>query len=252
MEHSFDIEIAKKYGVNAAILYINFQFWIAKNKANGRNFRNGRTWTYNSMRALLDLFPYLSKWDIRQALKKLLDAKVLLKGNYNVNGYDRTTWYAFSDEKTALKSLPAHLWNSQMEDVKSTNGARKKRKPIPNPIPDKEPDINNNVEISPEERLKLDLHISQERKFFMEQLSLIFHPTRREATTFANITKYLVNQCQTLKLPVSIFKDAINWAKEAKASTVANKKGLFVAKVKKQTGFRKQSMVLKKSGNDLS
>lgn len=252
MEHSFDIEIAKKYGVNAAILYRNFQFWIAKNKANERNFRDGQTWTYNSMRALLGLFPYLSKWDIRQALKKLLDAKVLLKGNYNVKGYDRTTWYAFSDEKKALRGLPAHLWNSQMEYAKSTNVARKKRKPIPNPIPDKEPDYNNSIEIPPEERLELDLQIADAKKLFMEQLSLIFHPTRREATTFANITKYLVNQCQGGKLPVSIFKDAIEWAKEAKASTVTNKKGLFVAKVKKQTGFRKQAMVLKKSGNDLS
>lgn len=32
MMHSFDVEIAAEYGINAAILLQNLDFWIAKNK----------------------------------------------------------------------------------------------------------------------------------------------------------------------------------------------------------------------------
>jgi len=246
MEHSFDIERAKKYGGGAAILYRNFQFWIAKNKANGKNFQEGRTWTYNALSAYADLFPYASVWAIRQALEKLVNAQELVKGNYNTNGYDRTTWYAFKDEKAALKGLPAHLWNSQMEGAKTTNRSVRNRKPIPNPKPYELPDKNKEIEMSAEQRLELDLKIACKSKFFMEQISLIFKPYGTEITTFANMVKYLVSQCQAGKLNVSIFKDAVGWAKQAKASNATNKKGLFVKKIKQETGFKAQSQLLKR------
>ena len=41
MEHHFNIEYAKKYGILEAILIDNFQFWIAKNRANGKHFHDG-------------------------------------------------------------------------------------------------------------------------------------------------------------------------------------------------------------------
>lgn len=255
MEHSFNTEFAREHGVNAAVLYRNFQYWIAKNKANGHNFQDGRVWTYNSMRALADLFPYLSIWEVRKALKTLTDEGILLKANYNTKGYDRTMWYAFKDEKTALKGLPAHLCNPQMDCAKSTNGLRKTHKsiceshtPIPNIKPNSKPDIkpNNNVEISAQEILDLDLIIAGEKNFFMGRIEEILRPSRREARTFANITRYLVEQCQRGSLKPSIFKDAVEWAMQASSSYAANQKGLFVAKVKQETGFMSQKRLLRK------
>ena len=41
MQHSFDIDIAKEYGILEAILLNNMQFWIEKNKANGINYYDG-------------------------------------------------------------------------------------------------------------------------------------------------------------------------------------------------------------------
>lgn len=260
MDHSFDIEFAKKYGVNAAILYRNFQYWIAKNKANGHNFRDGRTWTYNSMTAFAKLFPYLSLWDIRKALKTLIEDKknkigqlerkgILLKANYNTKGYDRTTWYTFKDEKNALRGLPAHLWYSQMDCAKSTNGVRKSHTPIPNPIPDTLPDTNKPIEMSRQERLALDLQIAKEKKFLTEQLEQIFHLTTKEKRTFARIIAHLVKLAQQNPKNIHFFKDAVEWAKQAKASNGMNKKGLFVAKIKQETGFRGQKQLLRKNLN---
>jgi hypothetical protein len=261
MDHSFDIVIAKKYGMAAAVLYRNFQFWIAKNKANGKNFRDGRTWTYNSWRALADLHAYMSVWDVRQALKTLVDAGVLLSANYNEQGYDRTTWYAFEDEKTALEGLPAHLWNPRMgvkpakkPFVKSTNGLVDSANALVKSTdqyqiqkPNNRTDIKTKgVEISPEEVLELDLIITQGKNFLAKQFTEILHPNGREVKTFARIIAYLVQECQACRLPVSIFKDAAGWARQVRASSATNPKGLFVAKIKQETGFRAQKQILKK------
>jgi hypothetical protein len=61
MNHTFNIDIAKKFGLEEAILLENFAFWIAKNKANKKHFYENSTWTYNSASALFELFPYWSE-----------------------------------------------------------------------------------------------------------------------------------------------------------------------------------------------
>ena len=88
------------------------------------------------------------------------------------------------------------------------------------------------------------MKIAQANKLFMEHVATILRPRGSEVTTFANIAKHLVDECQAGKLPVSIFEDAIQWSKQAKASTATNKKGLFVAKIKQETGFKAQSKML--------
>jgi len=129
-----------------------------------------------------------------------------------------------------------------------TNGIAGNDQPIPNPIPNGSTDkTTNQLKRSPEEVLGLDLRIAEGKKFFMEQIALIFHLSKREQVTFAKITKYLVDQCQAGVLQVSIFHDAIEWARQARSSNAANKKGLFVAKIKEETGFHSQNkMLLKK------
>lgn len=92
--HSFDPEIAKQVGVNAAVIYQNIYWWCEKNAANGKHLHDGRFWTYNSVSAFDDLFPYLTRKQIRGALDKLLDVGLLVSGNYNEIAYDRTKWYS--------------------------------------------------------------------------------------------------------------------------------------------------------------
>jgi len=94
MNHSFNIEIAKKVGVNAAIIYENIIFWCIKNKANDKNKHDGKYWTYNSVRAWREIFPYMSDSQIKTALKKLKDALLIEVGEHNSIPYDRTRWYS--------------------------------------------------------------------------------------------------------------------------------------------------------------
>jgi hypothetical protein len=105
MNHSFNIEIAKEYGVEAAIIIENLNFWIEKNKANGKHFYDGKYWTYNSAKAFSELFPYWSAPQISRILKKLEKDGILLTGNFNSSSYDRTKWYSLNHEIHFTKSL---------------------------------------------------------------------------------------------------------------------------------------------------
>ena len=94
----FDSELAKEYGVPEAIMIQCIQFWVAKNKANGKHFYDGTYWMYNSLTALQKLLPFFSTMQIKRTLTKLVDLGIIKKGNYNQTPYDRTNWYGFVDE----------------------------------------------------------------------------------------------------------------------------------------------------------
>lgn len=97
MEHSFDIILAEKYGILEAVIIKHFQFWLAKNKANGTHCHDGKYWTYNSIDAFQKLFPYVSCKTIRNAIGKLVKEGVLITGNYNQDPHNHTKWYTFSE-----------------------------------------------------------------------------------------------------------------------------------------------------------
>ena len=134
MQHSFDIDIAKEYGILEAILLNNLWFWIEKNRANNINYYDGYYWTYNSTRAFNELFPYVSQRQIQCALKRLIEEEILQTGNYNKVAYDRTLWYAFTEKGKCI------MQKCKMEDAKMLNGLGKKDEPIPDIKPNDEPD----------------------------------------------------------------------------------------------------------------
>ena len=66
MNYNFDIEIATKIGVDEAIMLNNFVFWLTKNKANNKNLFDGNFWTFNSVRAYCELFPFWKESQIKR------------------------------------------------------------------------------------------------------------------------------------------------------------------------------------------
>jgi hypothetical protein len=137
MHHSFDINYAKKYGVDEAIMISNFQYWLKKNWANEKHKHDGRVWTYNSVSAFEKLFPYWSAKQIRRILDSLVANGVLMRGEYNNSSYDRTSWYAFVDESTFLYGhIDLPIWANQDDHLGK-------------PIPNINTDINTNTVIPP-------------------------------------------------------------------------------------------------------
>jgi hypothetical protein len=100
MHHSFDILIAEEYkSIDIAVLIHHFQYWIMKNKRLGKNQYEGRTWTYQSIAEVAAHFPYWSFKQVERLLRKMIQLKILIKGNFNKTKLDRTVWYAFQNEE---------------------------------------------------------------------------------------------------------------------------------------------------------
>lgn len=111
MEHSFDVAIAKEYGVHSAILLKNLYFWIQKNAANGRHYHDGTYWTYNSRKAFSSLFPYLTARQVQYAIDKLIADGLVKTGNFSKDAFDQTIWYAITEKGYSI------LQNCQMVDL---------------------------------------------------------------------------------------------------------------------------------------
>ena len=122
MTHSFDVEIAKKYGVNCALILNNLYFWIEKNEANDKHFHDGYYWTYNSVKAFETLFPYLTSKQIRTAINTLVKEGIIIEGAYSENPYDHTKWYAITEKGKSI--LP----KGQIDFTKRANRCTEKGK----------------------------------------------------------------------------------------------------------------------------
>jgi hypothetical protein len=102
--YAFDPDIAQQYGVDEAIMVRSFQYWIEMNASNNRNRHDDKTWTYNTISALKKGFPFWSEKQVGRIVKSLISQGILVIGNYNAHRYDRTTWYAFSNEEQWLQA----------------------------------------------------------------------------------------------------------------------------------------------------
>ena len=139
MNHSFSVEVAEKYGLTEAILLENIFFWVEKNKANNRHYYDGHYWTYNTLEAMVCLFPYFTKSTIHRTLSRMVKSGLIIKGNYNKAGYDRTVWYTVTPRIYSF--LKMGNGNPKMGNAYSQNGTT---------IPDINTDINTDIDIPSE------------------------------------------------------------------------------------------------------
>lgn len=93
MKYQFDEKVACDVGVEEAIMLSNIEFWVEKNRANNRNYHNGRWWTYNSRVAFERLFPFWTEKQIRRILNNLIETNYIISSNFNKHKYDQTNWY---------------------------------------------------------------------------------------------------------------------------------------------------------------
>lgn len=153
-QHHFTISEAVKYGsIEKAVLLNNFRFWLDRNMANDMNLHDGYYWTYNSSKALNELFPYMSERSIRRYLDELEEEGILKSANYNKSKFDRTKWYTIVDEYKFDETQPDKKGestgqNSEISSAKTANDISQNGQPIPNNKPyikQNNNNINNNI-----------------------------------------------------------------------------------------------------------
>lgn len=69
--YQFNTTCAAVYGAQEAIFIHQIYFWCRVNEKNGRNLHDGRYWSYNSMKALREIFDFWTPSQLETVIKKL-------------------------------------------------------------------------------------------------------------------------------------------------------------------------------------
>ena len=100
--HTFNVSIAKAFGLTEAILLQNFYHWHQCNKGNDEMFKDGRVWFFRSVAQIVECYPYLSPDKVRYAIERLIESGFLFKGNYSDDKLKKASWYSLSDRTLSL------------------------------------------------------------------------------------------------------------------------------------------------------
>ena len=127
--------VAVRYGLEEAIFLDTIAHWVRVNRAEERNFRDGRWWTYNTIKAFDELFPWWSSKQIRRIITSCKEQGALLTGDYNQDRRDRTVWYTLGDEALALYGLADEdksiCPNGQMQEPEGADSCAQTGTPLP-------------------------------------------------------------------------------------------------------------------------
>lgn len=127
--------VALKYGLEEAIFLESVVYWYRTNRAENRNYHDGRWWTYNSLAAFEVLFPWWSAKQLRRIINSCKEQGALLTGNYNKDRRDRTVWYTPSADLMALygesEMGKGICQNGQMQMPERAHSAAQMGKPLP-------------------------------------------------------------------------------------------------------------------------
>lgn len=209
MEHHFNVEVAKVYGVEEAILIHNIFFWIKKNVANDRHKHDGRYWTYNSSKAFAELFPYFNEKKISRLLAKMCKDDILVKGNFNQTAFDRTSWYSLSDKTLSVLDKEKYDISQMSESYneKCTFHFSKKGNGFPEseqPIPDSNTDGKQNKE-------EIDKSISKKDGIDFDSIVSAWNEIANEVDKISSIRGLTDNRKKQIR---SLFKSCNSTCEE--------------------------------------
>lgn len=100
----FNIEIAKEYGLDCAYFLQNIYYWVEKNRAENRNFRNGNYWTYSTIEEFEQHLGCFTKRQLKYIINKLKEADLILIEQFSEGQAYRTYWYALTGKALEMLS----------------------------------------------------------------------------------------------------------------------------------------------------
>ena len=111
-------KLACEIGLNEAIILQQIHYWLQKSK----NIEAGHKWIYNTYNAWQKQFPFWSIPTIRRTITSLEKQGVLITGNFNKAGFDKTKWYRIDYQKIESMSRRCDQNDQTMRSI-WTDGA---------------------------------------------------------------------------------------------------------------------------------
>jgi len=92
LTYTMSAELKNEFGWLGASIIHNFQYWQKQNIENKKNFHDGKTWVFTTIRKLAE--KYSESWFVVwRKINQLKKYGILETGNYNHSPWNRTTWY---------------------------------------------------------------------------------------------------------------------------------------------------------------
>jgi hypothetical protein len=107
-------KLAEEIGLNESILFLQIEFWISISN----NFKEGKKWTYQSIRDILEFFPFWSVGTIHRTIKSLINQKLITVKTFNKRKNDKTQWFSLNLEVVNnLNSLTIPTLKQEVSDL---------------------------------------------------------------------------------------------------------------------------------------
>lgn len=118
-------KLACEIGLNEAIILQQIHYWLQKSK----NIEAGHKWIYNTYNAWQKQFPFWSIPTIRRTITSLEKKGVIVTGNFNKAGFDKTKWYRIDYQKLESMSRRCDqndqtirsIWTDGADQIDQTN-----------------------------------------------------------------------------------------------------------------------------------
>jgi len=111
--------LAITVGLNEAIFLQQLHYWLVKNKGKPEMFKGGRYWCFCSLDQWKEQFPFWSRSTLRRTIASLETKEIVITGNFNKRGFDKTLWYSIDYEaleKVKISNLnTSYVQIEQME-----------------------------------------------------------------------------------------------------------------------------------------
>lgn len=102
MTHSFNVETAKKVGVEKAIILKELISIVEYKENNEIDLEDGKNWAYYSSSALAKKFPYMKPSSIRRWMVELEEEGYIESRLLSTDKRDRVKWYHINTNETCI------------------------------------------------------------------------------------------------------------------------------------------------------
>lgn len=102
-------KLAAIIGLNESIILQQMHYWLSKSD----NVFEGRKWIYNSYAKWQEQFLFWSESTIKRAITSLEKKNLLISGNYNKAGFDKTKWYSINHDVLKLMEAEYDMKKAQ-------------------------------------------------------------------------------------------------------------------------------------------
>ncbi len=126
-EHPLQVlpELAKLVGLNEALFLQQLHYWITTYRdhhvTTGKyddHYRDNNFWVYNTVKEWQANFPWWNVKTVQRIIKGLEDKGILITGNYNKYGFDKTKWYRIDMDKLYFNLGKAKAEKELKEEAK--------------------------------------------------------------------------------------------------------------------------------------